>query len=66
MTFATYPSLDGASVYITGGASGIGAEIVKAFANQNSKIGFIDFDHTKKIFFRTKKSIFKINFISWV
>ncbi|MCH2524226.1 MAG: SDR family oxidoreductase [Dehalococcoidia bacterium] len=46
MTFATYPSLDGASVYITGGASGIGAEIVKAFANQNSKIGFIDFDQT--------------------
>ena len=46
MTFATYPSLDGASVYITGGASGIGAEIVKAFANQHSKIGFIDFDQT--------------------
>ena len=42
--FATYPSLSGATVFITGGASGIGAEIVRAFAGQGSRIGFIDLD----------------------
>ncbi len=42
--FATYPSLAGKTVFITGGASGIGAEIVKAFAAQNSRIGFVDLD----------------------
>jgi len=44
MNFATYPSLEDATVYITGGASGIGAEIVRAFADQRSRIGFLDFD----------------------
>ena len=29
--FARYPSLNGKTVFITGGASGIGAEIVTAF-----------------------------------
>ena len=42
--FATYPSLKGKSIVITGGASGIGKEIVLAFAEQGAKIGFIDFD----------------------
>jgi len=42
--FATYPSLAGRTILLTGGASGIGAEIVRAFAGQGSKIGFIDFD----------------------
>ncbi len=42
--FAIYPSLDGAVVFITGGASGIGAEIVRAFAAQKSRIGFVDLD----------------------
>ena len=42
--FAIYPSLSGATVFITGGASGIGAEIVRAFAGQGSRIGFIDKD----------------------
>ncbi len=44
MSFARYPSLDGAVVFITGGAGGIGAETVRAFADQGSKVGFIDFD----------------------
>ena len=44
MSFASYPSLKGAVVFVTGGASGIGEEIVRAFAAQGSKIGFIDLD----------------------
>lgn len=47
MTFATYPSLEAATVYITGGASGIGEQIVRAFAAQQSRVGFIDFDATR-------------------
>ena len=42
MSFATYPSLNGAVVFVTGGASGIGEQIVRAFAAQGSKIGFVD------------------------
>jgi NAD(P)-dependent dehydrogenase (short-subunit alcohol dehydrogenase family) len=43
-SFAIYPSLKDASVFITGGASGIGAEMVRAFAGQGSRVGFVDFD----------------------
>ena len=39
---ATYPSLAGQSVFITGGGSGIGASIVTHFARQKSKIAFVD------------------------
>jgi D-xylose 1-dehydrogenase len=42
--FARYPSLAGRVVYVTGGASGIGAEIVAAFANQGAQVGFVDID----------------------
>lgn len=44
MNFAQYPSLDGKAVIVSGGASGIGAEIVKAFVAQGAKVGFLDFD----------------------
>ncbi len=44
MSFAQYPSLDGKSVLVTGGASGIGAEIVRAFAEQGARVGFLDLD----------------------
>lgn len=39
---ATYPSLKGRTVVVTGGASGIGESIVRHFAAQGSKVGFID------------------------
>lgn len=42
--FATYPSLAGITVFVTGGASGIGAEIVTAFAAQGCRVGFLDLD----------------------
>lgn len=42
--FAIYPSLAGKTIIVTGGASGIGAEIVTAFANQGAKVGFVDID----------------------
>jgi NAD(P)-dependent dehydrogenase (short-subunit alcohol dehydrogenase family) len=42
--FATYPSLRGRVVLITGGASGIGAEMVAQFARQGSRDAFLDFD----------------------
>ena len=40
--FAAYPSLAGRTVLVSGGASGIGEAIVRAFAGQGAKIGFID------------------------
>jgi NAD(P)-dependent dehydrogenase (short-subunit alcohol dehydrogenase family) len=44
MSFAIYPSLKDATVFVTGGASGIGEQIVRAFAAQGSRVGTIDFD----------------------
>lgn len=45
-TFARYPSLQDRAVLITGGATGIGASLVSAFADQGAKVGFIDLDAT--------------------
>lgn len=40
--FASYPSLAGAPVVISGGASGIGATLVRRFAEQGARVGFVD------------------------
>ncbi len=40
--FAIYPSLRDRVVFITGGASGIGAEHVTQFAAQGAKVAFVD------------------------
>lgn len=44
MTKTTYSSLAGRVVLITGGASGIGAAFVRAFATQGARIAFFDID----------------------
>jgi NAD(P)-dependent dehydrogenase (short-subunit alcohol dehydrogenase family) len=41
---ATYPSLEWKTVFVTGGATGIGAALVEAFHGQGAKVAFIDRD----------------------
>ena len=40
--FATYPSLRDRVVFVTGGATGIGAEEVTQFARQGARVAFVD------------------------
>ena len=40
--FATYPSLRGAVAFVSGGASGLGAEFVTQLAAQGARVGFAD------------------------
>ena len=42
--FATYPSLRERVVVITGGGTGIGAEMVQQFARQGARVAFLDRD----------------------
>src|SRR5262249_42563505 len=42
MKYAVYPSLKGRTVLVTGGGSGIGEAIVRHFAEQDTRVGFID------------------------
>jgi NAD(P)-dependent dehydrogenase (short-subunit alcohol dehydrogenase family) len=42
LSFATYPSLADRVVLITGGASGIGADMVRAFAANAARVAFLD------------------------
>lgn len=42
--FARYPSLEGKHVFISGGASGIGAVLVEHFCEQHARVSFIDID----------------------
>jgi len=44
MSMAHYPSLKDRVVFITGGASGIGAAEVFAFATQGARVAFVDID----------------------
>lgn len=41
---ATYPSLNGKSAYVTGGASGIGAALVRCLHAQGAAVAFVDLD----------------------
>ena len=41
---AVYADLKDRPVFISGGATGIGAAMVRAFAGQGSKVGFVDID----------------------
>lgn len=42
MSEAAYPDLADRAVIVTGGATGIGADIVRAFAAQGAKVAFLD------------------------
>lgn len=42
--YATYPSLAGRVAFVSGGASGLGAEFVRQFAAQGARVGFVDID----------------------
>lgn len=41
---AVYPSLKGKVVFISGGATGIGESLVRAFLRQDAKVAFVDID----------------------
>lgn len=46
---AHYPSLKDRSVFVTGGGSGIGADIVAAFVRQGSRVAFVDIDEDSSL-----------------
>lgn len=42
--YATYPSLDGRTVVVSGGSTGLGSEFVREFVAQGARVGFLDID----------------------
>jgi len=42
--YATYPSLRGRTAFVSGGASGLGAEFVTQLAAQGARVAFVDID----------------------
>lgn len=42
--YATYPSLRGRTAFVSGGASGLGAEFVAQLAGQGARVAFVDID----------------------
>ena len=42
--YATYPSLAGRTAFVSGGASGLGAEFVEQLAGQAARVAFVDVD----------------------
>lgn len=42
--YATYPSLNRRVVFVSGGASGLGAEFVRQFVRQGARVAFVDID----------------------
>ncbi|MEL7089491.1 MAG: SDR family NAD(P)-dependent oxidoreductase, partial [Planctomycetota bacterium] len=47
MTNANYPSLKDKAVLLTGGASGIGENILRGFIRNGARVGFVDFDASR-------------------
>jgi NAD(P)-dependent dehydrogenase (short-subunit alcohol dehydrogenase family) len=45
--YATYPSLRDRTVFVTGGADGIGAGMVEEFVAQGARVGFADINRAK-------------------
>jgi D-xylose 1-dehydrogenase len=45
--YASYPSLVDRTVFVTGGADGIGSALVEQFVRQGSRVGFADINVTK-------------------
>jgi NAD(P)-dependent dehydrogenase (short-subunit alcohol dehydrogenase family) len=43
--FARYPSLQGRVAFVSGGATGLGAEFVMQLAAQGARVAFVDIDH---------------------
>lgn len=48
-SFASYPSLRDRAVFVSGGGSGIGASIVEHFAEQGSRVAFVDIDESASL-----------------
>ena len=45
--YAVYPSLAGRTAFVSGGASGLGAEFVEQLAAQGARVGFVDVDEER-------------------